>query len=434
MIRLSRRTALRGLAGASIALPWLEALAPRPAHAAGPKRFIVWFTPNGTIRDAWVPRGSETSFELSRILAPLSPFQKDLVVLDGVNMRQASTGPGDGHTKGMCNMLTGRISLPSAQRSDWARGASGPTVDQEIVAKLAPKTRFPSLQLGVESGRGTGAYVTTSYLGGDRPLPNEDRPDRVFTRLFGGGGAGDAEAVRRLAAERRSVLDAVGRTYQGLGPRLSPADRQRLDAHLTELRGLEQRLVPPSMDARPTNTCGATAPGTGLSFEATGKAMMDLIAFALGCDLTRVVSLQWTRSTSGYVFSFLGARRSHHDLSHSDRTADAREQLIKINTWYSAQLAYLLGKLRARTEGSGTLLDSTLVMTTNELADGGAHNQFQMPYVLAGRAGGALRTGRFLRSTGNTNQLLNSVLNAFGVESRGFGDARFGSGPLPGLL
>ena len=118
---------------------------------------------------------------------------------------------------------------------------------------------------------------------------------------------------------------------------------------------------------------------------------------ALACDLTRVATIQWERSVGDVRFSWLGATRGHHAYSHdADSVADTVEMLTKINIWYSEQFAYLLGKLASIREGTGTMLDNTLVFWCNELSRGNSHSHPDMPFVLAGRAGGALRTGRFL--------------------------------------
>ena len=82
---ISRRTFLRGAAGAAIALPFLNVMQKRGRAASTfPKRFLIWFQPDGTIHENWVPTGSGTNFTLSRILQPLAPYQSQLCVVDGV--------------------------------------------------------------------------------------------------------------------------------------------------------------------------------------------------------------------------------------------------------------------------------------------------------------------------------------------------------------
>ena len=119
---------------------------------------------------------------------------------------------------------------------------------------------------------------------------------------------------------------------------------------------------------------------------------------ALACDLTRVGTIQWERSVGDVRFTWLGITRGHHAISHDpDTNTDSVELLTKINIWYAEQFAYLLDKLASIKEGTGTMLDNTLVFWCNELSRGNAHSHPDMPFVLAGRAGGALKTGRFLQ-------------------------------------
>jgi hypothetical protein len=157
---------------------------------------------------------------------------------------------------------------------------------------------------------------------------------------------------------------------------------------------------------------------------------------ALQCDLTRVITLQAEHSVGDVRFTWLGASRGHHALSHDpDTNLDTKEMLTKINEWLSAQLAYLLGKMQAVTEEGGTLLDNVLLFWCNELARGNAHSHPDMPFVLAGKAAGALRTGRFLqyKTTMSHNNLLVSILNMMGVPASSFGNPAYCTGPLMGL-
>ncbi|MCA9581817.1 MAG: DUF1552 domain-containing protein, partial [Myxococcales bacterium] len=168
---------------------------------------------------------------------------------------------------------------------------------------------------------------------------------------------------------------------------------------------------------------------------AIGKMQMDILVMALACDMTRVGSIQWDNSVGGMTFPHLGITDGHHHFSHfPDTDADAVEKLVRINTWYAEQFAYLLGKMRDVKEGDGTLLDNTCVIWVNELARGNYHDRLNMPFLLAGSAGNHFRTGRFLkRDDSPHNDLYVSLANAYGIETNTFGDPRFCTGPLSGL-
>jgi hypothetical protein len=431
------------MGAAAIALPFLDIMrgVGRAATPAFPKRFLVWFQPDGTIHENWVPTGSGSNYTLSRILQPLQPYQSNLVVLDGIynHVGDYSQVPGDDHQKGMGTMLTGMHLLPGSQQGGCttcpAAGlAGGISVDQFIANKIGTSTKFKSLEVGVQAGS-SGAWAYSNYTDANSPLPLEDDPRKVFTRIFADVGA-DAAAMARLRAERKSVLDAVTDSYQSLSAKLGADDKHKIDAHLTNIRDLELRLTNPG--ATVGGSCMAPAdPGkldflNNDNFPAIGKLQMDLMVMAFACDLTRVGTLQWENSVGDVRFTWLNLTRGHHDMSHDgDTVTQTIEDLTNINVWYAQQLAYLLGKLKAIPEGNGTMLDNTLVFCVNELARGNVHSHDKMPYLLCGGAGGDLQMGRFLTFNGQAhNDLLTTLCNVMGAPTAKFGDPNFCNGPL----
>lgn len=438
-MKISRRAVLAG-AGVTIALPWLEAMngGARSARAAAPgviKRAIFVFSPNGYIREEWVPMGSEDAFTLGPSLQALEPHIQDIVVLDGVsNLAAASGGPGDGHQRGMGSMLTGQQLLSGPHKG--AGLADGISVDQEMVSQLQPPTKFPSLELGVEARMQGTVWGYSNYRGSDEGLPLENSPAKVFERLFSDGvsvdGASpDTGAIDQLNQNRQSVLDAVARNFEHLNPKLGLADRVKLESHLQTIRELEQRIF-----LEPTGGAGASCgtpevPVEG-DFGTTGRQQMDLLAMAMACDLTRIGTLQWSNSFAD-PRPVEGISEGHHELSHD---SGEREKLARIDAWYAEQFAYLIDKLKSIPEGDGTVLDNTVILWSNECSKGWEHNHQYMPYVLAGRAGGALRTGRFLTYDGRMphQNLLVSMLNLMDVPATTFGRPESCSGELPGLV
>jgi hypothetical protein len=160
---------------------------------------------------------------------------------------------------------------------------------------------------------------------------------------------------------------------------------------------------------------------------------IDLLVAAMRCDVTRVGSIQFSDARNHVTFPFLDSRTDAHELSHNANDPLYRAETISIFSWYAEQFAYLLQKLKQTPEGSGTMLDNTLVFWCNEIAQGG-HTQNDMPFVLAGRAGGAIRTGRYLQYNGKPhNDLLVSILNAMDVKVSTFGNPNFCNGRLAGL-
>jgi hypothetical protein len=446
---ISRRTLLRGAGAAAIALPFLNIMRPRSASGTTtfPKRLLIWFQPDGTIHENWVPTGSGTNFQLSRILAPLAPYQDKLIVIDGVMDKVGNYGqvPGDDHQRGMGTMLTGVHLLSGTQQGGCtscppAGLAGGISVDQAVANVIGTTTQFKSLEVGVQSGN-SGVWAYSNYTAANAPLPLENDPNAVFNRVFSQVGASAAQ-LQALRAERKSVLDAVSASYQSLSPKLGTDDKMKIDSHLATIRDLEMRLTAVGSNVGDFCTKPA-APGkldfmNNANFPMIGQLQMDLMVMAFACDLTRVGTIQWENSVGQAIFTWLAGQnitRGHHDMSHDpDTNTTTIEMLTQINIWYSQQLAYLLGKMKGIQEGTGTMLDNTLVLCVNELARGNVHSHTPMPYLLAGGAGGALQTGRFIQNKGDPhNNLLVSVMNAMGVSGNTFGDPNFCTGPLAGL-
>ncbi len=444
--KLTRRGFVRNVAAAgagAAALPFLTSGGKVASAADGfPTRFIVFFSPNGSIPSEWSPDGGETDFTMRRILAPLEPYRDKLLILDGIDGRSTSSGPGDGHQKGMGHMLTGRELLPgdtgggcdSCAPVSWASGIS---VDQDIANHIGGDTAFRSLELGVRNGNSNNVWTRMCYRGASEPLPPDDDPYAVFERVFGDLTA-DPFGLERRRAMRQSVVDYLNQDYADLQSRVAREDALRMEQHIQGIRDIERRLTAGNLGA----SCAAPDLGGRIDLSdinnmpAIGTMQMDLATMALACDLTRVVSLQWTNSVGGAASPWLGISEGHHSLSHEgDSNTDAVDKLVRINTWYAEQFAYLIQQLESVPEGDGTLLDNTCMIWVNELGKGNSHTRNDLPLVMAGSAGGYFRTGRCLRY-GDTphNDLLVTLTNAYGVEQETFGDTRFCNGPLTELL
>ncbi len=126
-----------------------------------------------------------------------------------------------------------------------------------------------------------------------------------------------------------------------------------------------------------------------------GQLQMDLAAAALACDQTRILTFQWSYSESEHLFSFLNnISGNHHAISHDFSASGVNYDAYNaIQTWYAQQVAYFLAKLDSYQEGDRTLLDNTLVLWATEIGESTQHDLTMMPYVLAGSAGGKIKTG-----------------------------------------
>jgi hypothetical protein len=437
--RFSRRNFLRGAAAGSavLTLPFLRTLSARGATNGFPQRFIVFFTANGTVHENWVPTGGETDFVLSTILKPLEPFRDKLLIIDNVDMVSSNSGPGDGHQKGMGHMLTATELLEGDfigggdnTSSGWAGGIS---VDQRIAQHLGVE----SLDLGVQV-KSKNIWTRMSYDGADMPRDPIEDPYAAYDQIFANLTTDPAE-LERIRLQRQSVLDYVKDDITALNARLSSEDRPKLEAHLSAVQSVEKKLDPKGQlgaFCAPVDLGAKIDPMSSANFPAVGELMMDIAALALACDYTRVVGIQWSKSVSNTQFSWLDIPEGHHDLSHEgDENADALSKITKINVWYAERFAYLLDKLSQIPEGDGTLLDNTCILWCNELGRGNSHTRQNVPWVLAGSAGGYFKTGRYLNFPDKTphNKLHVSLCNAYGIATDTFGNPEFGTGPLNGL-
>lgn len=437
---VSRRTFLGTMGAASMGalLPPLEA----EAQTVGAKKRLIMLTSgNGTVPSDWKPTGSNTSLTLSKCLEPLAAHTADLVALNGLGW-QFGDGPGVDHMRiaMMWNgspMLTGNdfSNNTGSRPCGWGGGIS---IDQTIANKLAEtvKTPFKSLEFGVYLPRHH-IYTRVNYSGPNQPIPPVDDPYAMFDRVFKNiGPATTPVDMDRLRASRKSVMDAVRGNLTAVQARVSAGDRQKIEAHLEAVRSIEKRL-----DTTTPVSCGPPMLGTKLdhraqaNFPAISRLQIDLLVASLVCDATRVTSLLWAGAANEVRFTWLGQTGGHHTISH-DNGATGRAQRIAAHIWFSGEVAYLLQKLKAVPDGTGTLLDNSLVVWGNELADGAAHSQQPIPVLLAGKAGGALKTGRFIDfGRRKHNGLLVSMAHLMGMpEVTKFGSLDDGTGPLPGLV
>lgn len=473
---LSRRSLLQALAGSAGAMSLANLLGTTDAHAqttTPPLRFVAIFTPHGGLPEFWNPQGGETDFTLefpNSMLSPLQPHRSRLLVLDGVDYQVLYEHGLTGHEGAPVTFLTGS-KVSTASGDDLPQSAS---LDQVLGNAIGGATRFRSLQLNAwEQFGGQHVYNSISFTANGSRVPFERDPAAVYQRLFGAvpPPATDPAEAARLVARRKSMVDFLIRDATRLRDRLAAEERQKLEAHLEALRDIERRLGSLGGSPTPTPTpqpasaaCnGGTAPpaygldqlGNLARMPELTRLHLDLITRAFACDLTRVVTL----TIPGPSMPWIGITEDvHNDLAHrldvSDATlrAQVRTRMATVQRWYAEQVAYLMTQLAAVQEGSGTVLDNTIILWGNELGDAAGHMNVRVPTVLAGGAGGRFRMGRFLRvrPQGSNplgswrgpgtplpgavahNKLLVSIANAFGVNVNTFGHPDY-IGPMPGL-
>jgi hypothetical protein len=248
------------------------------------------------------------------------------------------------------------------------------------------------------------------------------------------------EELAQLRAERRSVLDLLGAELTALASKIGAADKKKLDAHLSAVREIEQRLQSSNI------SCEGPVLGDELDANESSNtpvvmdAMISLMAASLSCGLTRFASMQYRvgENDGGYLYDWLGITSlEHHLMTHEpDSNTQAKADLSKIYAWYSEMFAKFLDRLDAIPEGDGTMLDNSLVLWGSELGKGNNHSFAKIPLLTAGRAGGKLQAGRYLQYEGvEHNRLLVSAAQLMGAtEIEKFGSTDRKSGGLTGLV
>jgi hypothetical protein len=405
---ISRRTVLRGL-GTAIALPWLESMGSLSAWAAGvapgrtaPNRLAFVYVPNGKDMENWTPAGVGDTFKLPEILQPLAPHQKDLLVLTGLaadKARPHGDGAGD-HARAMAAFLTGA----QPRKTDGADIRCGTSVDQLAASKIEGQTMLDSLELGCEGGNMAGncdsgyscVYSSTvSWRSATQPIPKEINPKLVFERLFG---SQDAVARARRAASRQSVLDYIRDDAKTFTARLGAADQQKMDEYFTSIRDIEQRIARAATLTKLQPPATFPVPkGVPDSYEEHIRLMCDLMVLAFQMDATRVCTFVMANEGSNKAYPWIGVNEGHHELSHHGNDPAKKAKIRQINLFHIKQLAYLLEKMKAVREGTGTLLDHSMIVYGSGNSDGNRHNHDDLPVLLAGRGGGTIKTGRHLK-------------------------------------
>ena len=437
--QLSRRTFLRGM-GASVALPYLDAMTPAFAAAAAPiTRVAFVYTANGVIMKDWTPTETGSGFVLPSTLTPIESFRDQTLVVSGLAHRNGEAlgdGPGD-HARAGASWLTG--AHPKKTRGADIR--NGWSIDQVLAEAIGQTTPLPSLEIGLQDVRMVGgcdsgyscAYSNTiSWSSPTTPLPYESNPRRVFERLFGDGETTDPEARAIRLRQDRSLLDFVLEDTQRLAPTLGASDRNKLEDYLDSVREVERRIQNierqdavelPSLD-RPE--------GVPPTFEEHVQLMSDLIAIAFQADLTRVVTLMYSREGGNRTYPSIGVPDAHHGLSHHQNNAERITRLQKIDQHHVEMLAHFLGKLRDAQDETGSLLDHSMVLYGSSLSDSNRHTHDELPTLLVGGGSGMVRGGRHLRFPDGTPManLLLTMADGLGVSQERLGDS---TGPLPSL-
>ncbi len=464
---LTRRTVLKGLGGAALALPALESLSPRAAYAQSEtvEPFAVFFRQaNGVAQAGQTLIGNEperffpdaegpltTEGLAGRAVGELVDFRQRLLVLKNVNMEFFDYG--DGHARGAMQGLTAQGPVTEGQGGNSE--AAGESIDHLIGRRLNPQGRDSMfMYAGRNSGWLGGACI--SYRGAGERRSALNNPWNAYQSFVSGDSSLSPEAQQRIRLRQQSVNDLVRAQIQRLMGQsvLSGSDRQRVELHLNSIRELEISLTC-RMDQDQEQTLEGLAPGfdstRGDEVLETARLHMDVAALAVACGFTRSVAIQVGNGNDGSTryrnladdslmenFHYLSHRRASHDNSGAPiANSDVLHHYVDVH--FARTFRHLLERLDAYTMPNGRpLLDQGVAVWYNDNANGPPHGARGVPWVLAGSCAGYFRQGQMLSLSGdgvNHNRLLNTIGTAVGVRKDN-GDPLddFGSSSLQGGL
>jgi hypothetical protein len=420
---LSRRSFLRGTMGATVALPFLDAMAPAlTAATTSPFRFGAVYLPNGVYPDTWHPDAEGSNFVFKPVMAPLEPFRDKLVTVSKMKAPWGSSI----HLGASSSFLNGIGPVVSQDAKGDALGQlhSKKTVDQYIADQVAGDSPLRSIEVGTEDmGTAVGAcdgfactfFNTLSWRDDSSPLPVGINPRVTFERMFGETDS----AERRLARlkQKQSLLDSVTEEAAKLKRTLGAADRGILDEYLGNIREVEQQLN--RMETRlATITGNAEAPiGLPDAFDDHLNVTYDLMHLAYQGDISRVFTFMLSHEATDRGYAHIGIPEQHHTISHHGNDPEKMAKYAKIATYQIVKFASFLEKLKATPDGDGTLLDHAVLYWGSGMSNGNAHDRNNTPAVLVGGAHGRMKGNRHIvAKDAPTSNLLLGITHLSGAQ------------------
>jgi hypothetical protein len=433
---------LKGM-GATVALPFLDAMAP---VKKAPLRLIcieqvhgaAGSSTYGAQQHLWAPAMTGREFDLSPTsLKPLEAFRDHITIVSNCDVPSAD--PTDAREIGGDHFRSSAAYLTQTypKRTEGADVECGISMDQLYAQRFGQDTPIPSMQLCIENvdqsgGCGYGyscVYTDTiSWASPTKPLPMIRDPRVVFDQMFGMLGSGSSQERRERRQEDLSILDWVRESSKRLERRLGAADRVRLTDYLDNVREIERRLqaVEKRNDSGEPRELPMAPRGIPDSFAEHVKLMFDLQMLAFRSDVTRVFSFKLGRDGSNRVYKESGSTGAFHIVSHHAENPDRVRELAKINAYHVGMLPYLLQQLKETPDGDGSMLDNSVIIYGSPMGNPNQHNHKRVPFLVAGHAGGAIKGGVHLKAKNGTplSNVMLSLLHTLGHDDlQSFGDS-----------
>ena len=437
--KIDRRACLKGL-GVSLALPLMESMGwagtEKGKTYKPPVRLGFMYMPHGVIMDQFWPANAE-SFRSSPppALESLRPVLDQCLLIKGISGVPIAPFNGAPHALELSTWLTAM--LPAADKRNEINIAI--SADQIAANHVGAFTSLPSLELATmpqtwkenQEGLNEAYYSHCSFSSPTQAVPAEVNPRSVLNRLFNKPEEGGGGRQSPMTALDRSLLDIVLGGARELRRTLPTSDQRKLDEYLDSVRSVERRIAATEYRRKdaalekaglaPGKRQASDSPPIEIKIPEGDKrseymqVMCDLNILAFQTDTTRV-STYIGSTPNGASYPELGFNDQHHSNTHHNNEAEKVRKIAKITEFNIAQFAYMVKKMHSLREGDGTLLDNCIMMWGSGLEDGNKHTRENLPFVIAGKGGGSIKTGRFFPDTkGNQGDLLTTLLACAGI-------------------
>lgn len=434
---IDRRAYLKGL-GVSLALPLLDSMGwADTVKTKPPVRLGFMYMPHGVIMDQFWPANAESFLATPPpALESLRPVLDQCLTMKGISGVPIAPFNGAPHALELSTWLT--ATLPAADKRNEINIAI--SADQIAANHEGAFTALPSLELATmpqtwkenQEGLNEAYYSHCSFRSPTQAVPAEVNPRNVLYRLFNkqeqAGGTGEASPLSSLD---RSLLDIVLGGARDLRRTLPISDQRKLDEYLDSVRSVERRIAAieyrqkeaalEKAGVRSSKRHASDSPPIEIRIPEGEKrseymqVMCDLNVLAFQTDTTRV-STYIGSTPNGASYPELGFNDQHHSNTHHNNNPEMVRKIARITEFNIAQFAYMVKKMHGLKEAGGTLLDNCIMMWGSGLEDGNKHTRENLPFVIAGKGGGSIKTGRFLPDVkGNQGDLLTTLLACAGI-------------------
>ena len=410
-------------AGVALALPLLDAMLPAGTArgqsadrgAAQPKvRMGFVYFPHGAVLRNWVPQQSGTEFEFSPILKPLAAYKPYVTVVSGLRNKGGESSDPHGIMAGTWLSCVG----PKDRDGSGDRGV---TADQLAARHIGQDTALPSLEVAGEGGGSAcaagvascGFGSTTAFRTPTQSLPMETNPRKVFYQMFGQGDTSEERVA--LLEESGSVLDYVANASAALQRKLGDADRAAVSDYLDSIREVERRVQKMSANSKSLASLPDAPLGIPEDFTELLDVHFEMIALAWQTDQTRIASFMIAKEVSMRTYNMVGVSDAFHPLSHHQNDPLKLERLTRIQAYHTERFAKFIKRLAAMKEGSGTVLEQSIVLFGSNMSNSDLHNNDPLPSVVLGKGGGRIKGGQHLhypQDTPHANLLLTLLQRA----------------------